>query len=108
MSLTRQQLDEIDRENIECMIPLNRKDGPTPYYLDCPLDAIEKVARGLRDDDTIMFWPMNHIIQVGQQEWSLDGNLQLWREARFYADKLREQGLLVSTRDYWIVKYSRA
>jgi len=102
LGLTKVQEGEIDCQNAERMYPLNPRDGPAPYYLagQCPLDAIEDVARELRPESTIMFWPMNHIIEVGQQEWSLDGNLRLWRDARLYADKLREQGLLTSTQDH--------
>jgi len=98
-----------DRQEEKYMLPLNCKDGPAPYYLpgQCPLDAIEDVARG-RGEGMIMFWPMKHIIEAGQQEWSLDGDLRLWRKARAYAVQLEGQGLLVSSQDHWAVKYVRA
>jgi hypothetical protein len=91
------------------MIPLNCKDGPAPYYLpgQCPLDAIEDVARGLAEG-TIQFLYHRHTIKIGQWEWSLDSDLQLWRDARIYAAHLRGLGLLICWYTRYGVEYSRA
>jgi len=93
MGSIRQELDEIDRREEEYMYSRPVKDGPTPYYLSCPLDAIEDVARGLAKG-TIKFFFRKHLIRVGDWEWSLDGDLALWRKARAYAASLSSQGLL--------------
>ena len=109
VGLTRIQQEQMDAKNAERMYQLNYKDGPTPYNLPgtCPLDAIEDVARGLAEG-TIRFLLRWHVIQVGQWEWSLDGDLPLWREARVYADDFREHGFLSMTRNDGKVEYSRA
>jgi hypothetical protein len=89
----RGELAEMDRQEAARMYPLNTKDGLTPYRLDCPLDAIEDVARGLAEG-TIKFFFRKYLIKVGDWEWSLDGDLALWRKARAYAASLSSQGLL--------------
>ena len=109
VGLTRIQQEEEDAREAARMYPLNPGDGPAPYYLpgQCPLNAIEDVARGLAEG-IIRFLASRHIIQVGQLEWSLDGDLSLWREASCYAEHLREHGLLSRTRDNGRTEYRRA
>jgi hypothetical protein len=68
--------------------------GWTPYYFNCPLDAIEDVARGLRPAICVRFLLARHVIEVGRDEWALDGDLELWRRARAYAEELNHQGFL--------------
>jgi len=106
MSISDKELAEMDRQEEARMYPLSPWDGPTPYYLDCPLDAIEGVARGLAEGH-IVFLLQRHIIQVGEREWSIDGDLPLWREARVYADDFREHGFLTMSRSDGVVEYSR-
>lgn len=95
---TAQRMAEEDA-NAEVMRRLSRKDGPTPFYLNCPLDAIEDVARGgYRDAPTvILFLHTDHVIVVDDREWRLDSRLKLWRKARAYARQLVGQGLLVDS-----------
>jgi len=67
VGLTRIQQERMDAQEAARMYPLSPWDGPTPYYLDCPLDAIEDVARGLAEG-RIVFLLQRHIIQVGERE----------------------------------------
>ena len=90
------QLAELDRQSAEHMIPTWPWDGPAPYYLNCPLDAIEDVARSLAEGTILFLW-RDHVIRVGEREWSLDGDLPLWRKAKAYAAQLAQQGLLAAT-----------
>ena len=109
VGLTRVQQEEEDAREAARMYPLTPGDGPTPYYLpgQCPLDAIEDVARGLRPESTVTFLLKRHIVQVGDLEWSLDGDLSLWREARIYAAHLRGLGLLTSWYSHNGIEYGR-
>jgi len=107
VGLTKLQQERMDAQEAARMYPLSPWDGPTPYYLDCPLDAIEDVARGLAEG-RIVFLLQRHIIQVGEREWSLDGDLALWREARIYAAHLRGLGFLTSWYSRHGIEYSRA
>lgn len=93
MGLTRDQLNEEARQNLEASI-YRHEDGPTPFYLNCPLDYIEDVARGLTEVDIILFLWGYCVIKVGGREWCLDGDLPLWRKARDCARQLQKQGLL--------------
>ena len=110
VGLTRIQQEQADAQEAARMYPLNPSDGPAPYYLpgQCPLDAIEDVARGANKANTILFLTRRHIIQVAQWEWSLDSNLPLWREASMYAERLRESGLLTRIREDGRTEYRRA
>jgi len=66
----------------------------TPFYIRCPLNAIEDVARGLRPATPVRFLLARHVVVVGGDEWVLDGDLDLWRKAKAYARRLNHQGLL--------------
>ena len=69
--------------------------GWTIFYLRCPLDAIEDVARGLRPETAIRFLLARHVVVVGEDRWDLDGDLVLWQKAKAYAGELNHQGLLL-------------
>lgn len=93
--LTESQRMAEEGANAAAMYRLNRKDGPTPYYLNCPIDAVEDVARNLRSEPVILFQWAYHVIKVGDDEWRLDNDLHIWRKARACAMRLVKEGLLV-------------
>lgn len=99
LGLTTAQTMAIDAENFEVAHRPTRKDANSgPFYLDCPLDAIEDVARGgYRGAPTVILFLWDHVIHIGEREWRLDGRLELWRKARAYARQLADQGLLVDS-----------
>jgi hypothetical protein len=107
---TRQELDEMDCREEARMYKTNPGDGPAPYHLpgQDPLDAIEDVARRLIEADVVLFLAKRHVVQIGQWEWSLDSDLNLWREASCYAEHLRESGLLDRVREDGRTEYRRA
>lgn len=96
--LTTAQQMSIDRENFEVAHRPSRKDANSgPFHLNCLLDAIEDVARGLRPEPVALFLWSYHVVKVGEQEWRLDWALPLWRKAKAYARQLVDEGLLIDS-----------
>jgi len=81
--------------------------GWTIFYFNCPLDAIEDVARGLRSEASVRFLLARHVIEVGGDEWNLDGDLELWQKVRAYAGELNHQGLLEGTQEQGELVYQK-
>jgi hypothetical protein len=79
----------------------------TPFYVNCPLNAIEDVARGLRPEACVRFLLKRHVIEVGADEWNLDGDLELWQKARAYAGELNHQGYLKAVQGQGELVYQR-
>ena len=102
--------EQEDAREAARMYLLSPWDGPAPYYLpgQCPLDAIEDVARGLAEG-TIQFFYGPHLIIVGEWKWMLGKDFALWRKAWNYASQLEHQRKLdIDQYDEFGVKYIRS
>lgn len=104
IALEAQQAQE---EIVLLQLANEARHGWAPFYYDCPLDAVEDVARGLRPEAAVHFLLARHMVVVGGDEWRLDGDLALWRKVRAYATELNHQGLLKAVQGQGELVYQR-